>query len=70
MYVGRLLWLTILYGHSRLCQPQHELSRACSIRMVHDDVKDKPYELELSWICPEVSRWAMYGWECLSATNR
>jgi len=38
--------------------------------MVHDDVKDKPYELELSWICPEVSRWAMYGWECLSATNR
>ena len=25
-----------------------------SIQMVHDDVKDKPYELELSWICPEV----------------
>lgn len=29
--------------------------------MVHDDVKDKPYELELSWICPEVRRWAIVG---------
>ena len=27
-----------------------------SIQMVHDDVKDKPYELELSWICPEVRK--------------
>ena len=25
----------------------------CSIHIVHDDNKDRDYELELSWICTE-----------------
>jgi len=69
MYVGRLVWLTIFCMGTHVCVSRSTF-RACSIRMVHDDVKDKPYELELSWICPEVSRWAMYGREHLSDTNR
>ena len=24
-----------------------------SIHSIHDDVKDKEFELEMSWICPE-----------------
>lgn len=26
---------------------------SCSIYKCHDDAKDKDFELELSWICPE-----------------
>jgi hypothetical protein len=29
------------------------LSPYCSIYSVHDEVKDKEFELELSWICEE-----------------
>lgn len=25
----------------------------CSIYLVHDDNKDKDFELEMTWICPE-----------------
>ena len=25
----------------------------CSIHIGHDDLKDKPFELELSWVCEE-----------------
>ncbi len=28
----------------------------CSLQSVHDEVKDKYYELELSWICDESNR--------------
>ena len=36
---------------SRLSPPHHR-----SIHGVHDDSKDKPFELELSWLC-EASGW-------------
>ena len=32
------------------------LHRARSMHGVHDDAKDKPFELELSWVC-EASGW-------------
>lgn len=30
-----------------------KLWRVCSIHLVHDELKDKQFELELSWVCEE-----------------
>ena len=38
----------------RAPEPNASAGPGTSIQLVHDDVKDKPYELELSWISPEV----------------
>jgi hypothetical protein len=61
-----LAWTRLPRLRSRQCGPTrhqrifvallHPALRRCSIHGVHDDVKDKPFELELSWLS-EATGW-------------